>query len=113
MSLLQLGITNFPTHRIRDHELRGWTLLDVRGPADGQYIRDLERDAIRALKRRGAVFAKSAGIPKFDGFTESWLAATLNIRTTSEIARLVSDDDWSTGSKQAEPLGQVSSPDTD
>jgi len=95
MSLLQIGITNFPSHRIRDHELRGWDLLDVRGPADGHYIRDLERDAIRALKRHGAVFAKGAGIPKFDGFTESWLSATLNIRKTADIARLVIEDDWS------------------
>ena len=75
--LFQIGITNSPQVRLRQHQRAGWEVLGLRGPMNGDLAKSLERDGLAVLKSRGAVFAKDVGIEKFDGFTESWTRDSL------------------------------------
>ena len=91
--LLQIGITNVPEQRLHKHEGSGWTTLDVRGPMDGQLTRDLETGILKALKKRGAVFAKATGLNKFDGWSEAWTEKSYHAVKLSQLIDLVYEDD--------------------
>ncbi len=69
--MTQVGITNRTHQRLRDHELRGWEVLDVRGPMDGWLARDWERDILRFLRAR-KVELGPLDQGRFSGRTESW-----------------------------------------
>lgn len=68
----QIGITNSPTKRLRDHERLGWEVLEVRGPMDGLYTQELETDLLRFLKKKGAKLSFAEIVGKFDGYSEAW-----------------------------------------
>jgi hypothetical protein len=91
--MLQVGITNYPTRRIHEHELLGWTALEVRGPMDGYLANDLETGILRALKKRGARFAHKAGGSRFDGWSEAWLRHSLDVASMRELLDFVYEDD--------------------
>ena len=92
--LLQIGISNTPEARLKTHERNGFdVVLDIRGPQDGLRVRELEGLIIKALKRRGAIFAKSAKLARFDGYTESWLKTSLNVEKISRILTWVHADE--------------------
>ncbi len=40
--MLQIGITNFPENRLKDHKHLGWEVLEVRVPMDGLLARGWE-----------------------------------------------------------------------
>jgi hypothetical protein len=60
---------------------------------DGQLTRDLETGILKALKKRGAVFAKAAGIERFDGWTEAWTDKSYYADKLSQLVALVYEDD--------------------
>jgi DNA-directed RNA polymerase subunit RPC12/RpoP/predicted GIY-YIG superfamily endonuclease len=92
--LLQIGISNTPEARLKTHERNGFdVVLDIRGPQDGLRVRELEGLIIKALKRRGAIFAKSAKLARFDGYTESWLKTSLNVEKIARILTWVHADE--------------------
>lgn len=91
--LLQIGITNVPEGRIGKHESSGWQRLDVRGPMDGGLTRDLETGILKALRSRGAVFAKDAGHKRFDGWSEAWAVGSYPAVKLSDLIALVYEDD--------------------
>lgn len=91
--MLQVGITNVPKDRLRTHEKLGWTVLNVRGPMDGQLTRDLEGAALRALERRGAVFANKTDVRNFTGWSEAWTKRSFPVATLAELIDLVYEDD--------------------
>ena len=93
MGLYQIGISNTPKDRLRQHELSGWETLELRGPMDGGYTQKLERDSLKALKKRNAKFANKAGIEKFDGYTEAWTKASLNVTSIKQILDWVYEDE--------------------
>ena len=79
--LLQIGITNKPEHRIGIHIKRGWELLEVFGPRDGLYIRDLETGIKRHLLYSGATIGPEYIAGKFDGYSESWIEESYPVVT--------------------------------
>jgi hypothetical protein len=87
--LLQIGITNKPKDRLRDHELSGWVIREVQGPMDGYAAREVEQSALKALHRSGAVTAKAAKLEEFSGYTESWLKSSYPVKSLKEILDLV------------------------
>jgi hypothetical protein len=91
--MLQIGITNNPKRRLREHGLIGWTALEVRGPMDGHLTSDLETGILRSLKARGAVFANKTHRQKFDGWSEAWLVSTVPVSSIKELLDLVYEDD--------------------
>jgi hypothetical protein len=72
-NIMQIGITNSPTSRLKKHEKRGWVLLETEGPMDGELARNHESAILKMLKASSARMAPFEGIDKFDGYTECWM----------------------------------------
>ncbi len=94
LGLLQIGISNKIEDRLRSHEKRHWECLDVIGPLDGQTARDIERGILSYLDarriKRGRAVAQS-----FDGYTEAWRWADLEVLSIRELQTLIRD--WEIG----------------
>ena len=48
---------------------------------------------LKALKRRGAIFAKSAKLERFDGYSESWLRKSLDVKKIGQIIKWIHEDE--------------------
>jgi hypothetical protein len=89
--LLQIGITNSPSTRLKKHEAAGWYQLELIGPMEGHLARSQEASILKMIRSVTAAVAPFEGIPQFDGYTECWIrdsypVASLNYLT--EAARL-------------------------
>ena len=91
--MLQIGITTQPTVRLESHGRLEWRLIELRGPLDGHHIQELETRALRSLKKRSAIFANNAGGQAFDGWTEAWTKASLNVTSIRQILDWVYADE--------------------
>lgn len=89
--MLQIGITNNPDYRLRQHEQLGWITKELRGPMDGLITQMLERDMLKMLKARGADLKNSKVVGKFDGYSESWSIAKLNVKSIKELILLTEE----------------------
>jgi hypothetical protein len=96
LDMFQIGITNFPDKRLDDHERRGWEKIQLRGPMDGHLTQQLETSCLHALEKRGAVLGHKAGIAKFDGYTEAWTKASINVTSIRQILEWVYEDEGTT-----------------
>jgi hypothetical protein len=97
--MYQIGITNTPKRRLGEHGKGGWEVIELRGPMDGQLTQKLEIDCLHALERRGAIFGHKAGIDKFDGYSEAWTKASLNVKSIKQILDWVYEDEGISNSK--------------
>ena len=93
LQMFQIGITNFPEDRLGDHTRRGWEVIELRGPMDGHLTQQLETSSLRALEKRGAILGHKAGIDKFDGYSEAWTKASLNVTSIKQILDWVYEDE--------------------
>jgi len=93
LEMFQIGITNFPTGRLGQHERRGWEVIELRGPMDGHLTQQLETSCLHALEKRGAILGHKAGIEKFDGYSEAWTKASLNVTSIKQILDWVYEDE--------------------
>jgi hypothetical protein len=91
--MLQIGITNTPKRRLAEHQRLGWTAIEVRGPMDGQLTTSIETSILRALRKRGALFANRAGVQQFDGWSEAWMTASHRVTGLKELLDYVYEDD--------------------
>lgn len=89
----QIGITNVPNDRLRDHRRNGWNLREVQGPFSGDFVETTEKLALRALKARGARLGSRASSHKFDGHTESWPTSSLTLRSLAELMEWIRTDE--------------------
>jgi hypothetical protein len=48
---------------------------------------------LHALEKRGAVLGHKAGIDKFDGYSEAWTKASLNVTSIKQILDWVYEDE--------------------
>jgi hypothetical protein len=60
---------------------------------DGFLARSLESAMLRALKAKGAVFANKSVATRFDGWTEAWTKASLNVTSIKQIMEWVYEDE--------------------
>jgi len=89
--LLQIGITNTPEHRLRDHQILGWETLELRGPMDGHLTQQWEAAILRMLKARGADLANASIAGKYSGYSEAWSKATFEVKSIKELMRLTEE----------------------
>lgn len=68
----------------------------VRGPLDGNWCRDTERELIKELTRRGARYGKisDSKAVKFDRHTEAWTLESLEVEIFEQILRRLGDAEW-------------------
>ena len=93
--LLQIGISNHPAKRLKDHSSRGWTPIEVQGPwGIGEVAHQWEQGILKYLHSHGAVSTFDAGLEKFNGCTEAWLRESFPATSLSELRRLVDDEEW-------------------
>jgi hypothetical protein len=93
LHMYQIGITNFPDDRLGRHERAGWEVIELRGPMDGHLTQNLETNCLHALEKRGAILGNKAGIDKFDGYSEAWTKASLNVTSIKQILDWVYEDE--------------------
>jgi hypothetical protein len=93
LHMLQIGITNSPEDRLDRHARKGWEVIELRGPMDGHLTRHLETSCLHALEKRGAILGHKAGIDKFDGYSEAWTKASLNVTSIKQILDWVYEDE--------------------
>ena len=62
---------------------------------EGDLTQDLESNCLNALVKRGAILGHKAGIEKFDGYSEAWTKASLNVTSIKQILDWVYEDDQS------------------
>jgi hypothetical protein len=91
--MFQIGISNFLQNRLDKHSSGGWSVVEVRGPMDGLLTQQLEKASLNALRLRGAVIGKRGAIEKFDGHTEAWTKASLNVTSIKQILDWVYEDE--------------------
>ena len=83
--LYQVGITNFPKDRLRNHKKNGFTLIELRGPMDGHTAKELERTILTFLKSQKADLSPEHVVGRFDGHTESWTIDSYKVNNLKEL----------------------------
>ena len=89
--MMQIGITNDPERRLREHNKSGWELLELRGPMDGHLTQQWETAILRMLKAKGADLSNSKIAGKFDGYSEAWSKSTFEAKSIKELMRLTEE----------------------
>ena len=87
----QIGITNVPVSRLSTHRRDGWTLLELRGPAPGSMVLEVES----ALKRW-----LSSNFDLVEGRRENWSTVDLRVDSLNELASMASISLSTLGSRQ-------------
>jgi hypothetical protein len=93
--MLQIGITNSPDSRLKKHGSKGWELLELRGPMNGQLTRDWETSILKMLKTHGADLGPTGIAGRFDGYTESWMEESFPVASLKALMDQVREDEIS------------------
>jgi hypothetical protein len=87
--MLQIGITNNPAVRERQHRRDGWSLLEIRGPMDGVLTQALERDILKFLKHGVKVTLSTSERSQHEGTPgtrgEAWLISKYRPESLSDL----------------------------
>lgn len=75
----QFGITNKPSQRISFHKSKGWKLIELRGPASGCLVAEIEKQMKRWLKKNDL---------RVKGTHENWSKDKLLVTSLQEISML-------------------------
>jgi uncharacterized Zn-finger protein len=89
--MYQIGITNKPEIRLKDHNRLGWDLLELRGPMDGHLTQQWETAILRMLKAKGADLSNAKIAGRFDGYSEAWSKSTFEAKSIKELMRLTEE----------------------
>lgn len=89
--MYQVGITNKPVNRLKDHTRLGWELLELRGPMDGYLTEQWESAILRMLKGKGADLSNERIAGKFDGYSEAWSKSTFEVKSIKELMQLTEE----------------------
>lgn len=93
LDMFQIGISNFPEYRLAQHSKRGWEVIELRGPMEGHLAQNLETAMLHSIEKRGAVLGHKAQIAKFDGYSEAWTKASLEVTSMKQILDWVYQDE--------------------
>jgi Probable Zinc-ribbon domain len=91
--MFKIGISNHFSKRTKEHESRGWDLLEIRGPLDGLLVQKWEQSILKMLENRGADLGREDIAGKFDGYTESWVAASFPVKSIHQLMSWVLDEE--------------------
>ena len=90
-NMYQIGISNVPKRRIKDHNRIGWNLLELRGPMDGHLTQQWETAILRMLKAKGADLSNEKIAGKFDGYSEAWSKSKFEVYSIRELMQLTEE----------------------
>lgn len=93
--MLQIGITNNPDQRLRDHARKGWQVLETRGPMDGHLAQSWETSILKFLRRKNVDLENDLIAGKFDGYSESWNLEKLHIESIHELMKMTEEQEGS------------------
>ena len=91
LSMSQIGITNAPDRRLKEHLKTGWVLVELRGPMDGHLTQQWETAILRMLKATGADLSNEKIAGKFDGYSEAWSKSTFEVKSIKDLMRLTEE----------------------
>ena len=91
LQMMQIGITNDPDRRIKEHRKMGWEVIELRGPMEGHLAQQWEIAILRMLKSKGADLSNSKIAGKFDGYSEAWSKSTFKTKSIKELMRLTEE----------------------
>jgi len=83
--IYQIGITNNPDKRLRQHQKNGFETIELRGPIDGHTAQELETALLRYLKSQNADLSPEHIAGKFDGYSESWTIDSYKVNNLKEL----------------------------
>ena len=83
--MTQIGITNYPDDRLKNHKKLGWEVVELRGPMDGLLARKWESSILKMLLKNGVSLEPNEIAGRFDGHTESWLTHHYRVSTIKEL----------------------------
>lgn len=89
--MLQIGISNNPEIRFKDHKRLGWDLIEVRGPMDGHLAQQWETAILRMLRVNQTDLANSSVAGKFNGFSEAWSKSAFPVKSIKELMKLTEE----------------------
>jgi hypothetical protein len=89
--MYQIGITNIPDDRLKDHKKLGWRTIELRGPMDGHLTQQWETAILRMLKAKGADLSNEKIAGKFDGYSEAWSKSTFKVSSIKELMRITEE----------------------
>jgi hypothetical protein len=89
--MTQIGITNFPSDRLKKHRGNGWELIELRGPLDGHLTQQWETAILRMLRAKGADLSNDKIAGKFDGYSEAWSKITFEVKSIKELMQLTEE----------------------
>jgi hypothetical protein len=89
--MFQIGITNKPDDRLKQHKRLGWEIMELRGPMDGHLTQQWETAILRMLKAKGADLSNAKIAGKFDGYSEAWSKSTFEAKSIKELMRLTEE----------------------
>ena len=89
--MYQIGITNKPDNRLKQHELLGWETKELRGPMNGAITQKWEGSILKMLKANGADLRNSKIVGKFDGYSEAWSKSTFPVKSIKELMKLTEE----------------------
>ena len=90
-NMFQVGITNVPDGRLKQHKKLGWEVLEIRGPMDGLLTQQWETAILQMLKKKGADLSNEKIAGKFDGYSEAWSKSTFEVGSIKELMRLTEE----------------------
>ncbi len=83
--IYQIGITNNPEKRLKQHRKNGFETIELRGPMDGHTAQELETLILRCLKSNNAELSPEHIAGKFDGYSESWTIDSYKVNNLKEL----------------------------
>jgi len=81
----KIGKNNRKSWRLVTHKNNGWNVLDKIGPISGLSAHDIEKTILFCLKAKNVPLGKSAGLQKFDGSSEVWLAKDFFVESLEDL----------------------------
>ena len=92
---LQIGITNQPAIRLKNHERLGWKLIEIRGPMDGHLCAKWEKDILKMLRSKNAQMGPSKAKINMEPnntsklvHTEIWTESSFPVNSIFELMRM-------------------------
>ena len=81
----KIGKNNRKSWRLVTHKNNGWKVLDKIGPIVGNMAHDIEKTIKVCLKKKNIPTGTKAGLDKFDGSSEVWLAKDFHVESLSDL----------------------------
>jgi hypothetical protein len=89
--MLQVGITNDPDRRLKEHSKLGWSLLEIRGPMEGHLAKNWESSILSMLKSKKADLSNKDIAGKFNGYSEAWSKSSFEAKSIKQLMQLTEE----------------------